>query len=703
MTEQEIRALPVEVPGGFPIIAPEDRWRSELADGRSTLELLAYRSNLLGSDRSVANWGGGNTSAKLREADYRGTDTSVLYVKGSGSDLATIRADQFTALRLEDVRLLEARESASDEEVVSYYEHAVLRPGQPRASIETPLHSMIDATHIDHTHPDAIIALCAIPDGRSMARRLWGDRAIWLDFERPGFTLGKKIARAVRERPEAVCVLLAKHGLITWGDSGEACYRATILAIARAAEAIAEGADRRRIFAAAAVVPLAREVAIAALPALRGAVSARRPTILRLDTSETARAFAGRPDVAELSRLGPACPDHLVHTKPWPLVIEADATRSAESLAEAFRAGVAGFESRYLSYFARHAAAGQSPRDPAPRIVLVPGLGVITTGADAVGAAVSGSLYERAIAVLGATDALGGFEPLTEEESFAVETWPLELYKLSRQPDPGELAGRVAVITGAASGIGRAIAGRLAAAGAHVVIADRNVEGATAVASQLTGRFGTDRALALSMDVTDEQAVVAGFADTILAYGGIDILVSNAGIAESAPVEATTLEDWGRHHAVLVTGYFLVAREAFRVMRHQGRGGSVVFVASKNGLVAGKNAAAYSSAKAAEIHLARCLAEEGGADGIRVNTVNPDAVLRDSSIWDTGWREKRARTYGIEPAELDAFYRDRTTLKVSVEPEDVAEAVFFLVSDRAAKSTGNILNVDGGVAAAYTR
>jgi rhamnulose-1-phosphate aldolase/alcohol dehydrogenase len=703
MTEREILALPVESPSAFPILPPEDRWSSEQAAGRSMLELLAYRSNLLGSDRAVANWGGGNTSLKMREADYRGADTSVLYVKGSGSDLATIRADQFTALRLDDVRLLELRESASDEEVVSYYEHSALRPSQPRASIETPLHSMIDAAHIDHTHPDAIIALCAVPDGRALMRRLWGDRAIWIDFERPGFGLGKKIARAIRERPTAACVLLAKHGLITWGDSGEACYRATIGIVGRAAEAVAEGADRRRIFAVPTDAAVPDALVAAALPALRGAVSARRPTILRIDSSETARAFASRPDIAELSRLGPACPDHLVHTKPWPLVIEAAATHDAQTLAAAFRSGVTGFEDRYLSYFGRHAEEGQSPRDPAPRIVLVPRLGVIATGPDAAGAALSGQLYERAIAVLGATDALGGFDPLTEAESFGIETWPLELYKLTQKPVGGELAGRVALVTGAASGIGRAIAGRLAAAGAHVVIADRNAVGAAAVASQLTARFGPDRALAVPMDVTSEEAVVAGFARTTLAYGGVDILVSNAGIATSAAIEDTTLEDWDRQQAVLVTGYFLVARETFKIMRRQGRGGSVVFVASKNALVAGRNAAAYSSAKAAEIHLARCLAEEGGAAGIRVNTVNPDAVLHDSSIWDTGWRAERARTYGIDPSDLDAFYRDRTTLKVGVEPEDVAEAVIFLASDRAAKSTGNILNVDGGVAAAYPR
>ena len=637
--------------------------------------------------------------------DFRGRQPRVLWVKGSGSDLGTIRPEQFTGLRLDDVMPLLERDVMSDEELIVYYEHAVLKPGQPRASIETPLHSMLPFDQVDHTHPDAIIALCAVPEGPEMAQRLWGGRAIWVDYERPGFSLGKKIAMAVRERPDAACVLMAKHGLVTWADTAEACYARTIDSIGRAAEALAERADRRRVFAVGADVPrVDREVLIAALPALRGAVSQRQPMVLRLDTSDRARAFASRPDLAQLASAGPACPDHLVHTKPWPQVVPLEAARAgAEDLVRAFREGVAAFEERYAAYFRQHAGEGIAMRDPAPRVVLVPGAGVVTTGPDAFQASVAAALYERAIAVLSATGGLGGFAPLTRSETFDVEYWPMELYKLGLLPPPKELAGRVALVTGGASGIGRAVAQRLAAAGAHVVVADRNQPGAQEVAAGLVQTYGERRGLAVGMDVTDEAAVLRAFEETVLAYGGVDVIVSNAGISTSHPIEETTLDEWNLNQSILSTGYFLVAREAFKVLRRQDRGGSIVFVASKNGLVGGRNAAAYSSAKALEIHLARCLAEEGGGAGIRLNTVNPDAVLQGSSIWNSAWREERARTYGIPPEQLEEHYRARTTLRVNIFPEDVADAVLFFASPRSAKSTGNILNVDGGVVASYTR
>ena len=705
-TDVETQALPITSAGGaFPILPPVNRWDTARARGLTALELLAYRSNLLGADRSVANWGGGNTSSKSTELDFRGRQTRVLWVKGSGSDLGTIRPGQFTGLRMDDVLPLIERDRMSDEELIAYYEHAVLKPGQPRASIETPLHSMLPFDQVDHTHPDAIIALCATPEGPELARRLWGDAAIWVDYERPGFSLGKKIALAVRERPQAACVLMAKHGLVTWADTAEECYAKSIETIGRAAEALAERSDKRRVFAGGAEAPgVNREVLVGALPALRGAISQRQPMVLRLDTSDGARAFASRADVAQLASAGPACPDHLVHTKPWPLVISAEAARGgAESLAQAFRDGVAAFEERYAAYFQQHAADGVSMRDPAPRVVLVPGAGVVTTGPDGMQASVAAALYERAIAVLSTTAGLGGFAPLTPSETFDVEYWPMELYKLGLLPPPKELAGRVALVTGGASGIGRAVAQRLAEAGAHVVVTDRNEPGAQEVAAGLVQKHGERRGLAVGMDVTDEAAVRRAFEETVLTYGGVDVIVSNAGISTSHPIEETTLDEWNLNQSILGTGYFLVAREAFKVLRRQARGGSVVFVASKNGLVGGRNAAAYSSAKALEIHLARCLAEEGGGAGIRLNTVNPDAVLQGSSIWNSAWREERARTYGIPPDQLEEHYRARTTLKVNVFPEDIAEAVLFFASPRTAKSTGNILNVDGGVVASYTR
>ena len=679
----------------FPILPPANLWSAECARQMSALQLLAYRSNLLGADRSVANWGGGNTSCKTVELDFRQRPTRVLWVKGSGSDLGSVRPEQFTALRLEDVLPLLDREAMSDEELVAYYEHATLRPAMPRASIETPLHSMLPFEHVDHTHPDAIIALCAVPDGPELARRLWGPRAIWMDYERPGFALGTRIARVVRERPEVECVLMAKHGLVTWGDTAEACYASTIRTIGLAAEALGERADRRRVFATPRT---SRPVDLRALlPVLRGAVSRRKPMVLHLNATERAREFSCRPDLADIANAGPACPDHLVHTKPWPLVLSTPVT--AESICDA----VTSYERRYANYVGAQRDAQSDTLDPAPRVIIAPGAGVIATGADAARAAIASDLYERAIAVLSTTAGLGGFAPLTAGETFGIEYWPMELYKLRQAAPPQELAGRVALVTGGASGIGRAIARRLAGAGAHVVVADRNAAGAVEVADELSRGHGELRGLPSTIDVTDEDAVRRGFEETVLAYGGLDIVVSNAGISTSNPVTQTSLDEWNLNLGVLGTGYFLVAREAFKVMRAQGRGGSVIFVASKNGLVGGRNAAAYSSAKALEIHLARCLAEEGGGLGIRVNTVNPDAVLQGSSIWSSSWREQRAMTYGIRPDQLEDHYRARTTLKVNVLPEDVAEAVLFLASDRSAKSTGNIINVDGGVLAAYPR
>jgi rhamnulose-1-phosphate aldolase/alcohol dehydrogenase len=691
------------------IPAPEDRW-DDAAVPEETVDALVYRSNLLGADRALANQGGGNTSSKGTVTDHAGRETRVLWVKGSGTDLATITAAGFPAIRLDDVLPLRAREEMDDATMVDYLLRSALRPDQPRPSIETLLHAFIPAPHVDHTHPDAVIALTSSPEGRRLAEETFGDEIVWLDYQRPGFDMSRRISQLLDANPSARAVFLEKHGLVTWGETGEQSYRTTIEFVTRAAQAIEQAAGGRFGLGGTAVpaVDDPERLLEAALPSLRGALLADADgVVLEVDRSPEAVAFASAARVPEVSQIGAPCPDHLINTKHKPLVAAFDpAHDGADELREALRTGVAHYSEWYRGYYERNLDDETRPYsiDPTgPRIVLVPGVGIVTSGPDAGRARFARDLYHRAIAVEDAADALGGFRSLSEEEAFAIEYWPLERYKLSQAPPRGELAGRIALVTGGASGIGRAGARLLAARGAHVVVADLNLEGAEAVADELVAEHGSRRALAVPVDVTDETAVQDMVRRTVIEYGGLDILVASAGLATSAPVAETTLAEWDLNFAVLARGYFLAAREAFRVLLEQGSGGSIVFVGSKNALVAGANASAYSSAKAAALHLGRCLAEEGGAHGIRVNTVNPDAVIAGSAIWSSDWKAERASTYGIDAEDLPGFYRGRTRLGVNVYPEDVAEAIAFLAGPRSGKSTGNVINVDGGVTAAYPR
>jgi len=698
-----------------------DTIATDRTDALDALDALTARSNRLGADRSVCNWGGGNTSSKTTLPDHLGRPTRVLWVKGSGSDLATATAASFTGLRLDEVAPLLERETMSDTEMVTYLGRCFFEPGRPRPSIETLLHAFLPAEEIDHTHADATNFLTCARDGERLARDLFGDRLVWIDYIRPGFGLSRQVALALRANPRAELVILAKHGLITWGDDEAECSRRTYSTIAQAnafvenrlGDAPAFGGPR------CAVLPAEERHALASsvLPTLRGLLSEARRPILRFEDAPDVLEFASSTDTPRLVAIGAACPDHLVHTKPWPLLVDWTPTQGQEALLQALRAGVAAYVARYQQYLDDNAGQDLDPAaaapvyrapdaavDPAPRVILIPGVGMVTTGKDTGAAGVSAQLYHRAVAVMRGAEACGGFISLTDAESYAVEYWPLEQYKLRLAPPEKELARRVVLITGGAGGIGSAIAARLARDGAHIVVTDIDLPGAERVAAELCQQVGAGRAVSVRMDVTSEESVRDAFDAAALAFGGVDIAVNNAGLASSAPITETTLAEWRKNMEVLDTGYFLVAREAFRVLQEQGRGGALVFVASKNALVAGKNAAAYSAAKAAELHLARCLAEEGGQFGIRVNTVNPDAVLSGSRIWDGDWRQQRAAAYGIAPEQLEEHYRKRTALGVNILPADIAEAVAHFASDaRSGKSTGNILNVDGGVAAAYPR
>ncbi|MEK3788092.1 bifunctional aldolase/short-chain dehydrogenase [Paenibacillus sp. FSL K6-1230] len=684
-------------------------WDAQKASGiQEGLGQLVYRSNLLGSDRRVCNWGGGNTSSKTVIQDFRGRDIEVMYVKGSGSDLATMKEGNFTGLRMEDVRPLYELDEMSDEDMVAYLANCMVDPKHPRASIETLLHAFLPFKHVDHTHPDAIISLCCADNGQEIAREIFGDSFVWVPYIRPGFTLSKMIAQGVRNNPQAELVLMEKHGLVTWGDTAEESYAKTIEMINKAEAYIEARVNEEQLFGGAKSKPLPAEershIAAALMPFIRGAVSDEKTMMLTFDDADDVLQFVSGKDAPQLSQVGAACPDHLVHTKVVPLFIDWTPDASdVEGLRKLLAEGIAAYKEQYKAYFERNKHEGDVMFEAAPRVILIPGIGMINTGKNWSNSKVSGALYHRAIAVMRGATALGNFVSLSENESYNVEYWPLELYKLSLAPAEAEFSRKVALITGGAGGIGSETARRLVEEGAHVVLADLNLEGAQKVADEINAQFGEHRALAVRMDVTNEEQVTAAYAEAALHYGGVDILVNNAGLATSSPFDETSLKEWNLNMNVLGTGYFLVAREAFKTMKDQALGGSMIFIGSKNSVFAGKNVTAYSSAKALEAHLARCIAAEGGELGIRVNTILPDAILQGSAIWNSNWRNERAAAYGIEPDQLEEHYRKRTTLLVNIYPRDIAEGVAFFASSKAAKTTGCMMTIDGGVPAAFTR
>jgi rhamnulose-1-phosphate aldolase/alcohol dehydrogenase len=674
-------------------------------------DLLA-RSNRLGADPTTTNYAGGNTSATGTATDpATGGDVELLWVKGSGGDLGTLTEAGLAVLRLDRLRALADVYPGveREDEMVAAFDYCLHGRGGAAPSIDTAMHGLVDATHVDHLHPDAGIAVATAADGEALTKEIFGDRVVWVPWRRPGFQLGLDIAAVARENPQAIGVVLGGHGITAWGATSEECEQRSLEIIRTAQQfidarggtdpAMAFGTVRPGFEALPEADRHARAAALA--PVLRGLASTDRRVVGHYTDSDTVLEFLAREELERLAALGTSCPDHFLRTKVRPMVLDLPADAPIDDVVARLGELHEAYREDYRAYYARHADAGSPPmRGADPAIVLVPGVGMFSFGADAKTARVAGEFYVNAVNVMRGAETISSYAPIDEAEKFRIEYWALEEAKLARLPKPKPLAGRIAFVTGGGSGIGRAIAHRLAAEGAAVVVADRDGDAAAGVASEIGS---ADVAVPITVDVTSADAVSAAVDAAALAFGGVDLVVNNAGLSISKPLLETTDADWDLQHDVMARGSFVVSRAAARVMTAQGLGGDIVYVASKNGVVAGPNNVAYGAAKADQAHQVRLLAAELGEHGIRVNGVNPDGVVRGSGIFAGGWGARRAAVYGVEESELGAFYAQRTLLKREVLPENVADAVFVLCSDDLSHTTGLHVPVDAGVAAAFLR
>jgi rhamnulose-1-phosphate aldolase/alcohol dehydrogenase len=666
--------------------------------------LLLYRSNLLGADLRITNFGGGNTSAKVAAKDpLTGKDVTVLWVKGSGGDIGSMKLDGFATLYQDKLDSLKGLYTSLEQEdaMVHALNHCIFNLNPRAPSIDTCLHGYVPYRHVDHVHSDAIIAIAASDDAEQLTRDVFGGEIGFLPWQRPGIDLGIKLGEMARQNPGYVGVVLGSHGLFTWGNSAKESYDTTLRIINKAAVWL-ENNRRKPAFGGEKVSALPeaerRAAALRLLPEIRGRISKHERKIGHFVDTPDVLDFVNSAMLGTLAPLGTSCPDHFLRTKIRPLILPHDADGAAlDRLIDGYRAD-------YAAYYER-CKHPDSPaiRDPNAVIYLIPRVGMLSFAKDKSTARIAAEFYVNAINVMRGASGVSAYRGLPEQEAFNIEYWLLEEAKLARMPKPRSLAGRVAFITGGAGGIGSAIASKLLSEGACVVLADIDQASLNEVTEGFAKSYGKDNVRGVRMDVTSEDAVIAAMNETALAFGGVDIVVNNAGITISAPVEDTTLELWNRNQAVMGAGYFLVGREGYRLLQRQKLGGSMVFICSKNAVAASPGASAYCAVKAAELHLARCMALEGAPHGIRVNVVNPDAVLRGSKIWQGPWRQQRAASLKITEDDLEEHYRKRSLLQRSVFPEDIAEGVYFFASDLSSKSTGNFLNVDAGNAASFTR
>jgi rhamnulose-1-phosphate aldolase/alcohol dehydrogenase len=674
-----------------------------------TVDELIERSNRLGSDPRNTNYAGGNTSAKGTALDpVTDEPIELIWVKGSGGDLGTLTAGGLAVLRMDRLRALATTYPGleHEDEMVAAFDYCLHGRGGAAPSIDTAMHGLVPATHVDHLHPDSGIALATAADGESLVAECFGDRVVWVPWRRPGFQLGLDIAAIAVANPEAIGCVLGGHGITAWGTTSDECEARSLEIIQAAADFIA-ARGRPEPFGpvvepfAAGPEPLRRARAAELAPVIRGLASTDRRQVGHFTDSAEVLDFLSRSEHSRLAALGTSCPDHFLRTKVRPLVLDLPPDAPLAEVIERLHELHAAYRDSYAAYYNRHADSDSPPmRGADPAIVLVPGIGMYSFGANKQTARVAGEFYVNAINVMRGAEAISTYSPISEAEKFRIEYWALEEAKLARLPKPKALAARVALVTGGGSGIGRAIAHRLAAEGACVIVADRDADAAAKVAAELGD---ADVAIATVVDVTDESQVVEAMAAGALAFGGVDLVVNNAGLSISKPLLETTTADWDVQHDVMARGSFLVSREAARLLRAQGIGGDIIYIASKNGVFAGPNNVAYGAAKADQAHQVRLLAAELGDDGIRVNGINPDGVVRGSGIFASGWGAQRAAVYGVPEDELGAFYAQRTLLKREVLPEHVADAVFALTGGDLSQTTGLHIPVDAGVAAAFLR
>jgi rhamnulose-1-phosphate aldolase/alcohol dehydrogenase len=670
---------------------------------------LIARSNRLGSDPRNTNYAGGNTSAKGTATDpVTGQPAELLWVKGSGGDLGMLTASGLAVLRLDRLRALTGVYPGveREDEMVAAFDYCLHGKGGAAPSIDTAMHALVDTPHVDHLHPDSGIALATAADGERLTAECFGDRVRWVPWRRPGFQLGLDIAEIHRAHPDAIGVILGGHGITAWGATSDECEARSREIIATAQQFL-DTRGRSNPFGPEIpeYLPLPederRARAAALAPVIRGLASTDRPQVGHFTDTRAVLDFLAGAEHPRLAALGTSCPDHFLRTKVRPMVLDRPPSAPLPEVLGRLRELHAVYRGDYRSYYQRHATASSPPmRGADPAIVLVPGVGMFSFGADKQTARVAGAFFLNAINVMRGAESVSSYAPITEAEKFRIEYWSLEEAKLARRPKPKPLATRVALVTGGGSGIGRATAGRLAAEGACVVVADRDGPAARKVAEQI-GSSGV--AVDVTVDVTDEAAVAAAIREAVLAFGGVDLVVNNAGLSISKPLLDTTAEDWDRQHDVMARGSFLVSREAARVMAEQGMGGDIVYICSKNSVFAGPDNIGYGAAKADQAHQVRLLAAELGGLGIRVNGINPDAVVRGSGIFAGGWGARRAAVYGVPEEELGAYYAQRTLLKQEVLPEHVAAAVAALTAGDLSLTTGLHIPVDGGVAAAFLR